>query len=158
MDLIGRTLFVDLGQQVDPNLIEALCYEVLNEKIASMIFNKDYFPTDEFIPPPLETIRPQQPIPSPRKSLEFLEQQKDRHVEVQVATPIVTPTHSPPHSPRPKPQEPAKPVAEKFQQTEMIQMVKFASDDESILQMSEDDEHECKFKQNIWSEKLKLFL
>jgi len=32
-------LFVDLGLPIDPNLVEVLAREVLEEKIASMIYN-----------------------------------------------------------------------------------------------------------------------
>ena len=42
----GFQLFVDIGQPVDPDLIQALVREVLEEKISSMSLNKEILPED----------------------------------------------------------------------------------------------------------------
>lgn len=100
-----------MGQEVDPNLIELLIREVLEEKIASMIYNSEFFPTEPTIPKPSAETQPQQPpLPSPRKSLEFLEQQKEQPVVFEVPTPVPTP--SPPRSPVPQPQQQQQKPAE----------------------------------------------
>jgi hypothetical protein len=154
VESIGRTLYVDLGQPIDPNLVEALCYEVLDEKISSMIHNKnteDLYPSGEQQQQPPGrssngTAPP--PIPSPRRSLEFLEQQKDRPVEIQVPTPVVTPTQSRPSSPLPATEHKPAPV-EKAQQTEqIIQFVRY-SDDESILDVTIEEDNQEPVVQHV---------
>jgi hypothetical protein len=147
VDSIGRTLYVDLGQPVDPNLVEALCFEVLDEKISAMIFNKEHQqPIINDAPPPL---KPQQPIPSPRRTLDYIES-SNRPAEIEVRTPIATP--SPARSPSPLPGNRA-PVESKFQQTEtLIQLVKMDKDDdsESLLNVSVDEELELLLQGRVY--------
>jgi hypothetical protein len=95
VDLFGlkeSDLLIDIGEPIDQNLIQLLAREVLEEKISIMMNN--YEVKTNQMPPQ----------PSPRKSLEFLESQKDQfNVEFVLKTPIVTPTQSPPRSPLPQP-------------------------------------------------------
>lgn len=102
MNAIGREglqLFIDMGQPVDPDLIQALIREVLEEKVSSITSNKELVPEDK---PTITTPNNGPPMPSPRttmrKSLDNFDQQQFFINEVK--TPIATPTQSPPLSPR----------------------------------------------------------
>ena len=93
----GFQLFVDIGQPVDPDLIQALVREVLEEKISSMSLNKEILPEDRSQLAPAST---GPPMPSPRnvnrKSMENMDQP---YLNLEVRTPIATPDRSPPPSP-----------------------------------------------------------
>ena len=93
----GFQLFVDMGVEVDANLVELLVREVLEEKIAGMIFadeekatiaemeekNEERVPTPPPPPPPVH-----HPLPSPRKSLDS---KREEPVWLEIDTPVVTP-------------------------------------------------------------------
>jgi hypothetical protein len=93
----GFQLFVDIGQPVDPDLIQALVREVLEEKISSISLNKEILPEDRTQLNPAST---GPPMPSPRnlnrKSMEIMDQP---YLNLEVRTPVPTPDRSPPLSP-----------------------------------------------------------
>lgn len=94
----GFQLFVDIGQPVDPDLIQALVREVLEEKISSMSLNKEILAEQDRTQFATSSTGP--PMPSPRnvnrKSIENMEQP---YLNLEVRTPIPTPDRSPPLSP-----------------------------------------------------------
>ncbi len=109
----GFQLFVDMGLEVDPNLIELLIREVLEEKIANIISsetNESHVGESLLIPlnnnqdeGEEEIVQKQQPQPSPRKTIDYLEHQKEeRPLSLDIDTPIPTPpSHRSPTSTRP---------------------------------------------------------
>ena len=60
----GFQLFVDIGQPVDPDLIQALVREVLEEKISSMSLNKEILAEQDRTQFATSSTGP--PMPSPR--------------------------------------------------------------------------------------------
>lgn len=96
----GLQLFVDIGQPVDQDLVQALIREVLEEKVASMALNRDL--ADEASTKP--SVNVSAPIPSPRarKSIEIPNEFNNQQVQFsfEVKTPVPTPSQSPPQSPR----------------------------------------------------------
>ena len=94
-------LLVDMGQPVDPDLVQALIRECLEEKIASMMANRDeaaaVIASEEVAAPSAARPLPQ---PSPRRrSTDFGTAVPTAGV-YDVETPVVTPERSPPASPR----------------------------------------------------------
>jgi hypothetical protein len=96
----GFQLFVDMGLDVDSNLIELLIREVLEEKIANIIYSSDSN-VDQNINLNLnvneqveveveEKIIPQ---PSPRKTLDYLidYERQESNLDLVVVTPVPTP-------------------------------------------------------------------
>jgi hypothetical protein len=121
---------------IDPNLVEILAREVLEEKIASMIYNS--------IESLTEKSKQQPPQHSPRKSLEFLEQQRDPKVVLEFQTPQATPRNSPPPSPPPQKEEPKVepiPVTEKAK-PEVVKYFIIEKDEDSysVLDVTLEDE------------------
>ncbi|RNA29012.1 TALPID3-like isoform X2, partial [Brachionus plicatilis] len=114
-------LLVDVGQDIDPDLIECLTREVLNEKIAAMIDRQDEETLSEVVDQP--------PVASIRKSVEFLEKKKEKSEFIEVSTPKVTPPLSPITVENFEPQ-PAKKESE-------IQLIQFINDEEteSVLEI-----------------------
>jgi hypothetical protein len=97
----GFQLFVDSGQPLDPDLIQALVREVLEEKISSMMNGGisvllDKEPTDDLFKDQL--VKPPQPTPR------HIERPSNHHNLFlnlnQIETPKPTPVHSPVTSPR----------------------------------------------------------
>ena len=168
MSLIGKQgfqLFVDIGEPIDPNLIEVLCQEVLAEKISSMV-NK--FPTHS----DRVDCRPQlnsdqnhkqqwqaPPVPSPRRSLEFLENQREPEPGLNVDTPVATPplVQSPrvmAPSAKYLPESTASPATQERQQKQQLeqiihlfQLVNDQDKDDSLLEvtLSENEQGKEKF-------------
>ena len=109
VDVMGKKgfqIFVDVGQPVDPNLIEALAREVLEEKVASMISNglntaRDN-PATSYTPhPPAQSTG--QPQPSPRRpTVDYYlpNEHEQTGGSMDVPTPIPTPHESPVPTPR----------------------------------------------------------
>ena len=159
----GFQLFVDMGQDIDPNLVEILIREVLEEKIASMIYNNDFFTNDTVekqVPhldiieePQIGVVQPQ-PQPSPRKSLEYLEQRKydNRPQSLELATPVPTPpllspSYPPVHvHPVPQPQPQLQPQTVAVEQKPKIQyLVLEQEEDFSELDVTLEDEQQPEF-------------
>lgn len=131
---------MDLGQQIDPNLVEALCYEVLEEKISSMIFNKE--PGFVFEPQShlLRSSSNAQPKPNSQQILDSVEQHRpNRPIDNQVHTPTVTPAHSRPTSPSVTSNQLSR-LKDNIQQTDLGQFVNFGlftnDEEDSILEVS----------------------
>ena len=111
----GFQLFVDMGLEVDPNLIELLIREVLEEKIANMISSEtneshvdnqheEEEEEEEEDEDDLVQKQQPQPQPSPRRTIEYLEnhQKNERPLSLDIDTPIPTPpSHRSPTSTRP---------------------------------------------------------
>ena len=141
----GFQLFVDAGQPLDPDLIQALVREVLEEKIATMI-NNDAIerPINEF----KETVRP--PQPTPRN----IERSSNENLFInRVETPKPTPTHSPETSPRINRRRlmtpevtPHNSIIEetKFQEPIVVvpQVVEIDEETQSLIETASDDENE----------------
>lgn len=146
----GMQLFVDVGAPVDQNLIEALCLQVLGEKVSSMINKSQDVPNiSELVdhrsygalsPPQKESIDNKatvQPPISPRRTVDFLSKQnRDQDLlGLDVQTPVPTPprTHSPINI-----QSTPKPVDTPIQPTMQPQLFKFVQ----VYNNMEDDDDE----------------
>jgi hypothetical protein len=100
LDLLGQDgfqLFIDMGQPIDQDLIQALTREVLEERIAQMIGFRSPRESIHVIPPP--------PAPPPRTTTPTTVVIDHHHWphEHDVSTPQPTPPQSPPpptHRPR----------------------------------------------------------
>lgn len=95
----GFQLFVDAGQSIDSDLVQALVREVLEEKISTMIGNNKLFENgvDNNELPKLSART--QPQPTPRN----IERNSNENLKLnlnQVETPLPTPTQSPLQSPK----------------------------------------------------------
>ena len=100
LDLLGRDgfqLFIDMGQPIDQDLIQALTREVLEERISQMIGFRSPRESIHVVPPP--------PAPPPRTTTPTATHPVivDQHPwpqEHSVPTPQPTPPQSPPPPPR----------------------------------------------------------
>ena len=136
-------LLIDLGEEIDPDLIECLSREVLNEKIAAMIDQRDEEIQSEIIDQP--------PVASIRKSVEFLEKKKEKSDFIEVSTPKVTPPQSPITVKSIEP-EPAK-------NNSQIQLIQLIDDEEteSVLEVTlEESDNEQNFDQIISSKSIMI--
>ena len=125
-----------------------------------MVYNKQMYSDELDNGQPSNNHVQQAPMPSPRKSLEFLESQKDQYNQVfEVKTPIATPTQSPPRSPIPtvqhKPIVPPQQEPEKPQQPLQFYILNKSDDEYSILDVTIEEEEPQSIYQTI---KLKLFI
>lgn len=159
MDAIGEQgfqIFVDSGQPLDPDLIQALVREVLEEKIASMIGGGismllEQQPSDDLFKEPVKP-----PQPTPRN----IERLSNGHLILnlnQIETPKPTPVHSPVTSPRlirkPVTPElsPQNSVIEEPQfsreppKVVIPQVVELDDVTESLIETATDEENEGKF-------------
>ena len=99
LDLLGQDgfrLFIDMGQPIDQDLIQALTREVLEERIAQMIGFRSPRESIQLIPPP--------PAPPPRTMTPTTSTVVEHHPwphDNSVPTPQPTPPHSPPPPVRP---------------------------------------------------------
>lgn len=136
-------LLIDIGEEIDPDLIECLSREVLNEKIAAMVDQQDEEIQSEIID--------QAPVASIRKSLEFLEKKKEKNDFIEVSTPKVTPPQSPitVKSIEPEP----------VQKESQIQLIQLINDEEteSVLEVTlEESDDEKNFDQVISSKSIMI--
>jgi hypothetical protein len=94
VNFIGRDefqLLIDVGEPIDSNAIEALCYEVLEEKIKSMINKNFESQENQHDMESNAKNRTTPPVPSPRKSVEHADEEED---ERSIPTPQRTPSPS----------------------------------------------------------------
>ncbi len=166
MNLLGSSglkIFLDAGLPVDPNLIESLSREVLEEKIASIIYQQ--VRSDELTKAEQKSqLKPSQPPqPSPRRSLEYLEAQKEQYnLVIEIKTPVASPAQSPPSSPEPKQslfvppqskQQDVPPTQQPQSNTQFIVLSK-SEDDSYIFEVTIEDE---KLEGNFFFAKIKVF-
>ncbi len=103
----GFQLFVDMGLDVDSNLVELLIREVLEAKIANIIHNSN----EQYINVNVNVNEDEEeekivPQPSPRKTLDYLiadYERQESNLDLNVVTPVPTPPicSSPPPPPPP---------------------------------------------------------
>lgn len=110
LDLLGQDgfqLFIDMGQPIDQDLIQALTREVLEERIAQMIGYRSPRESIHVSQPPAPPPRTTTPTISTTGLGDYHQQQPGWPQDHTVRTPSPTPPHSPvPPAPRPRPTTP----------------------------------------------------
>ncbi|UJR26403.1 hypothetical protein I4U23_007735 [Adineta vaga] len=108
LDLLGRDgfqLFIDMGQPIDQDLIQALTREVLEERITQMIgFRSPRESIHVVQPPPAPP--PRTITPTTTTSIPDHHHQHQQHYQWPQDTSVPTPQPTPPHSPPPPTQRP----------------------------------------------------